>query len=50
MTIMQNIELDELMGMLYAHRMQWIELTRDEIANTVARIIELKGDANGLPI
>ena len=50
MTIMQNIELDELMGMLHAHRMQWIELTRDEIANTVARIIELKGNANGLPI
>jgi hypothetical protein len=39
LTIMQNIELDELMGMLHAHRMQWIELTRDEIANTVAELL-----------
>ena len=49
MTIMQNIELDELMGMLYAHRMQWIELTAEEIQNTVNRIIELRGNNNGLP-
>lgn len=49
MTIMQNIELDELMGMLHAHRMQWIELTAEEIQNTVNRIIELRGNNNGLP-
>ena len=46
MTIMQDIELHELMGMLHAHRMQWIELTAEEISTTIARINELRGVAN----
>lgn len=48
MTIMQNIELDELMGMLHAHRMQWIEMTAEEIQNTVNRINELRGTDNAV--